>query len=538
MALAGIKVVDTPLVRDAMELARESSAPYLFNHAMRSWLFAALIAEGAKPTPDPELLAVSAILHDLGLTDYYAGSERFEVDSANAARSFLKERRVPAHHVRLVWDAIALHTTRCIALHKEPEVVITHSGIAVDVIGAGLDSIPQDKVRAILALGLSASGRDHWVGTNFTLRYRTHTVGPRQLPSAGSIALIAGKHHHAVRGDHDIRRCRKAVCRTTVGIDGSSIPRSDRIHPVVIDIAVKDLEPVAATRESDVVVPPGVVVETRHHDDVPALTFDPAVIGDETVGVVDVESTHRIAAQSRLTPTQADEILGEAQVIDHRLVGAVDAVPPDQQILREVPAPLLIFKEFLAHEELRNPGRRQQQRIGYAGATTRVPPRQRLEPIGVEGVMFSCEMAGTAATGIVATGPSFEKCDGTMNRGSKRRREDSSIVQFQLANKHRGETLSYVILCRCSPSTRSRSRSSVALQLEWIQDGSETERIPGEPFLPFETSPPWNRSIAPSCRLLRRITAKRCRCLSLGLTLVSAYALSFEMQPPRSRIRA
>jgi hypothetical protein len=151
MALAGIKVVDTPLVRDAMELARESSAPYLFNHAMRSWLFAALIAEGAKPTPDPELLAVSAILHDLGLTDHYAGSERFEVDSANAARSFLKERRVPAHHVQLVWDAIALHTTRSIALHKEPEVVITHSGIAVDVIGAGLDSIPQDKVRAILA---------------------------------------------------------------------------------------------------------------------------------------------------------------------------------------------------------------------------------------------------------------------------------------------------------------------------------------------------------------------------------------------------
>jgi hypothetical protein len=28
---------------------------------------------------------------------------------------------------------------------------MTHSGIAVDVIGAGLDQIPQDKVRAILA---------------------------------------------------------------------------------------------------------------------------------------------------------------------------------------------------------------------------------------------------------------------------------------------------------------------------------------------------------------------------------------------------
>jgi hypothetical protein len=151
MVLAGIKVVDSPLVHDAMELARNSSEPYLFNHAMRSWLFGVVIAENARPAPDSELLAVAAILHDLGLTDSYAAQERFEVDSANAARSFLKERGIPAHQIQLVWDAIALHTTRSIALHKEPEVAVMHSGIAVDVIGAGLELIPQDSVRAILA---------------------------------------------------------------------------------------------------------------------------------------------------------------------------------------------------------------------------------------------------------------------------------------------------------------------------------------------------------------------------------------------------
>ena len=150
MVLAGIEVVDTPMVHDAIELARDSSEPYLFNHAMRSWLFSVLIAEGAKPAPDPELLAVSAILHDLGLTDRYAAQERFEVDSANAARSFLKERGIPAKRIKLVWDAIALHTTRSIALHKEPEVAMTHSGIAVDVTGAGLDRIPPNKAQAIL----------------------------------------------------------------------------------------------------------------------------------------------------------------------------------------------------------------------------------------------------------------------------------------------------------------------------------------------------------------------------------------------------
>src|SRR6266849_4965628 len=133
MVLAGIKVPDTVLVRDAIDLSRSASEPFLFNHVMRSWLFGILLSEGAKP--DPELLAVSAVLHDLGLTDRYTAENRFEVDGANAARAFLKDRGISTQQTQVVWDAIALHTTPSIALHKEPEVVMTHSGITVDVIG-------------------------------------------------------------------------------------------------------------------------------------------------------------------------------------------------------------------------------------------------------------------------------------------------------------------------------------------------------------------------------------------------------------------
>src|SRR5277367_2621774 len=129
LLIAGITVADSALVHDAIELARSSSSPFLFNHVMRSWLFGVLIAEGAQPAPDPELLAVSAVLHDLGLTDRFAAQDRFEVDGANAARSFLNDRGVPAQQIQLVWDAIALHTTRSIALHKQAEVAMTHAGI-------------------------------------------------------------------------------------------------------------------------------------------------------------------------------------------------------------------------------------------------------------------------------------------------------------------------------------------------------------------------------------------------------------------------
>ncbi len=142
MILAGITVTDTKLVRDAIDLARAASEPYLFNHVMRSWLFAIVLSEGVKPAPDPEILAVSTVLHDLGLTDRHTAEEKFEVDGAKAARAFLKDRGISKQQIQLVWDAIALHTTRSIALHKEPEVAMTHSG-TVDAIGVGLDRIPE-----------------------------------------------------------------------------------------------------------------------------------------------------------------------------------------------------------------------------------------------------------------------------------------------------------------------------------------------------------------------------------------------------------
>ena len=151
MNFSGIKVPDTSLVRDSIELARTSSEPYLFNHVMRSWLFSILLSDGVEVAPDAELLAVSVILHDLGLTDRYTGENRFEVDGANAARAFLKSRSISTQKMQIVWDAIALHTTRSIALHKEPEVAMTQSGIAADVFGLGLDRIPSDKQRGILA---------------------------------------------------------------------------------------------------------------------------------------------------------------------------------------------------------------------------------------------------------------------------------------------------------------------------------------------------------------------------------------------------
>ena len=168
MRLAGIEVIDSKLVAQCIDLAQTHSSPYLFNHVMRSWLLATLVAQQAEIKPDSEVLACAVILHDLGLTKTYEASERFEVDGANAARTFLKGHGVDARNLQLVWDAIALHTTRSIASHKEPEVATCAAGIGIDIVGFGIERVQPEDVASINAayprLGIKQNFKDDLCG--------------------------------------------------------------------------------------------------------------------------------------------------------------------------------------------------------------------------------------------------------------------------------------------------------------------------------------------------------------------------------------
>lgn len=149
--LAGVLVPDTPLVADAIALARTRSEPYLFNHVMRSWLFATLVAERKGEPYDAEVLAVSALLHDIALSESSAGALRFEVEGANTAREFALGRGVDARRTQLIWDSIALNSTPSICLHKEVEAALCTMGVALDWGGWGYDSIPAEQMARIVA---------------------------------------------------------------------------------------------------------------------------------------------------------------------------------------------------------------------------------------------------------------------------------------------------------------------------------------------------------------------------------------------------
>jgi len=148
---AGIRVADSPLITEAIEYARKLYEPYLFNHAMRSWLFAARIGQIKSMHLDDEAVAVGTILHDIGLTAGVPGPNRFEVNGAAAAVSFVKKHGVSNRRAQLIWDLVALNSTPSIALHKEAEVAVGTMGIGLDYGGFGLESIPPREVAEILA---------------------------------------------------------------------------------------------------------------------------------------------------------------------------------------------------------------------------------------------------------------------------------------------------------------------------------------------------------------------------------------------------
>jgi len=148
--IAGVSVPDSPLITEVLEYAQRVYDPYLFNHAMRSWLFAAKIGQAKGIDCDLEVVAVGTILHDIGLSAAVSGSNRFEVNGATAARSFVKDRGLSPHRAQLIWDLVALNSTPSLALHKEAEVALGTMGIGLDYGGFFSELVPSAEMTEIL----------------------------------------------------------------------------------------------------------------------------------------------------------------------------------------------------------------------------------------------------------------------------------------------------------------------------------------------------------------------------------------------------
>jgi len=129
----------TALARGALELAHESEQPAILNHSIRTFLYANLAA-GANPldAPDDDLLFVAAVLHDIGTADRFDGPQRFEVEGADAAASYLHAQGLDRRDVDRVWEAIALHTSPGIAERRGPLTRLIRLAVRTDFGHSGI----------------------------------------------------------------------------------------------------------------------------------------------------------------------------------------------------------------------------------------------------------------------------------------------------------------------------------------------------------------------------------------------------------------
>src|ERR1700704_2309451 len=136
LIIEGVTIPDSKLAREITEVVGDTETPLLFHHSSRVYYFGALTGKHRGLRFDPELLYAGAMFHDMGLTPEHASAhERFEVDSANAARDFLRSHGIAQRDIETVWTAIALHTTPGVPQHMHPVVALVTAGVEMDVLG-------------------------------------------------------------------------------------------------------------------------------------------------------------------------------------------------------------------------------------------------------------------------------------------------------------------------------------------------------------------------------------------------------------------
>ncbi len=142
-------VPDSKLVKLAEEAALAQS-PALLGHGYRAAIYARALAHIDGHRPDPELLHICGLLHDVGLMKDIAG-EDFTLRSAAAARQCACDAHEPAAVGDHLADAIIVHTT--IGVTPERDGVLgayTQYGAMVDLTGLRLAHLPKDFVAGVL----------------------------------------------------------------------------------------------------------------------------------------------------------------------------------------------------------------------------------------------------------------------------------------------------------------------------------------------------------------------------------------------------
>jgi hypothetical protein len=143
-----ISFPQSPASQAALSVAARFYSPALLNHCVRSYLWGVTYAAAQDISFDDELLYVSAMLHDIGLTDIFDSYRvPFEEAGGGLAWVFGVAAGWPADRAARADEIIVLHMRDDVAPTVDPESHLLQVATSWDVAGRRPEEFPAE-VRA------------------------------------------------------------------------------------------------------------------------------------------------------------------------------------------------------------------------------------------------------------------------------------------------------------------------------------------------------------------------------------------------------
>lgn len=147
------KLPDTPLITEATSMVKAALSENIFNHSMRTFLYATECAISRKCIYSEEELLLIALFHDIGFySPYHIKGKPFQIGSSNALKEYLlRHKKIHPKRINAMMEAIDYHFQFRPRWDKSEIAGLLQVGAHMDVMAKNITSINKDKRKLILA---------------------------------------------------------------------------------------------------------------------------------------------------------------------------------------------------------------------------------------------------------------------------------------------------------------------------------------------------------------------------------------------------